>query len=121
MNFIEGTLSTAGGAPVVVSSEGGLKLPLAKATSGKEGQAVIYGIRPEHLDLTDSGRGLSAEVVVVEPTGAEILVFARMAGQEVSVVFKERHQFHPGDKINLTPHTGTVHLFDKASGQRVDT
>ena len=79
---------------------------------------MVYGIRPEHLDLTDGG-GLPAEVVVVEPTGAEILVFTQLAGQEVAVVFKERHKFRPGDKISLAPHPGTIHLFDKQTGQRV--
>jgi multiple sugar transport system ATP-binding protein len=81
---------------------------------------VVYGVRPEHLELTDS-TGLSAEVGVVEPTGAEILVFAHLAGQEVAVVFRERHQFKPGDKISLKPTTGTAHLFDKATGQRIGT
>jgi multiple sugar transport system ATP-binding protein len=38
----------------------------------------------------------------------------------VAVVFKERHKFRPGDKINLTPHPGTIHLFDKETGHRVD-
>ena len=71
--------------------------------AARTGQQVIYGVRPEHLDLSDSS-GLSAEVVVVEPTGAEILVFARLAAQEIAVVFKERHRFQPGDKIDLTPH-----------------
>jgi multiple sugar transport system ATP-binding protein len=95
-------------------------LPLPGNAGGQDGQKVVYGIRPEHLDLTDSASGLSAEVVVVEPTGAEVLVFARLAGQEVAVVFKERHRFSPGDRISLTPHTGTVHLFDKGSGERVE-
>ena len=81
----------------------------------------MYGIRPEHLDLTDGVGGLPAEVVVVEPTGAEILVFTHLAGQEVAVVFKERHQFSPGDKINLMPHAGTIHLFDKETGDRIAT
>jgi multiple sugar transport system ATP-binding protein len=36
------------------------------------------------------------------------------------VVFKERHRFQPGDKISLAPHAGTIHLFDKGSGQRID-
>jgi multiple sugar transport system ATP-binding protein len=80
----------------------------------------VYGIRPEHLDLTDGG-GLPAEVVVVEPTGADILVFTHLAGQEVAVVFKERHLFSPGDKINLTPHPGTIHVFDKETGERIST
>jgi multiple sugar transport system ATP-binding protein len=120
MNFLDASIKRNGGVPTAVT-EDGTALPLPDRAAGRDGQKVVYGIRPEHLDLTDTGSGLSAEVVVVEPTGAEILVFARMAGQEVAVVFKERHQFRPGDRISLTPHTGTVHLFDRDSGQRVDT
>jgi multiple sugar transport system ATP-binding protein len=118
MNFIDASLKRNGGAPSAVTDDGTV-LPVPANVGGKDGQKVVYGIRPEHLDLTETG-GLSAEVSVVEPTGAEILVFAHLAGQEIAVVFRERHQFRPGDKIGLTPHTGTVHLFDKASGERLD-
>jgi multiple sugar transport system ATP-binding protein len=38
----------------------------------------------------------------------------------VAVVFKERHKFRPGDKLNLMPHAGTIHLFDKETGDRID-
>jgi multiple sugar transport system ATP-binding protein len=118
MNFIDASLKRNGGAPSAVTDDGTV-LPVPANVGGKDGQKVVYGIRPEHLDLTETG-GLSAEVSVVEPTGAEILVLAHLAGQEIAVVFRERHQFRPGDKIGLTPHTGTVHLFDKASGERLD-
>jgi multiple sugar transport system ATP-binding protein len=118
MNFIDATIKRNGGVPSAVSGDG-TPLPLPPNAGGRDGQQIIYGIRPEHLDLTDTGSGLPAEVVVVEPTGAEILVFAHLAGEEIAVVFKERHQFRPGDKIALTPHTGTVHLFDKQSGERL--
>ncbi len=119
MNFVEATIKRNGGAPAAVTPDGS-RLPLSSHAGGRDGQQVVYGIRPEHLDLIDSGvPGLSAEVVVVEPTGAEILVFTQLAGQEVAVVFKERHKFRPGDKINLTPHAGTIHLFDKQTGQRI--
>jgi multiple sugar transport system ATP-binding protein len=94
---------------------------LPPTADGRDGQSVVYGIRPEHLDLTNGAGGLPAEVVVVEPTGAEILVFTHLAGQEVAVVFKERHLFNPGDKIGLTPHAGTIHLFDKETGERIAT
>ncbi len=120
MNFLDASIKRNGGAPSAVTADGTM-LPLPANAGGQDGQAVVYGIRPEHLDLTDAGGALAAEVGVVEPTGAEILVFARLAGQEIAVVFKERHRFQPGDKINLTPHTGTVHLFDKGSGQRIET
>jgi multiple sugar transport system ATP-binding protein len=119
MNFVEATIKRNGGPATAVTPDG-TRLPLSAQAGGRDGQQVVYGIRPEHLDLIDSGvNGLGAEVVVVEPTGAEILVFTQLAGQEVAVVFKERHKFRPGDKINLTPHPGTIHLFDKETGQRV--
>ena len=96
MNFINATIKRNGGAPSAIAPDGTM-LPLPAQAGGRDGQKVVYGIRPEHLDLVD-GTGLPSEVVVVEPTGAEILVFTHMAGQEVAVVFKERHKFRPGDK-----------------------
>jgi multiple sugar transport system ATP-binding protein len=120
MNFINATIKRNGGAPSAVAPDGTV-LPLPTQAGGREGQKVVYGIRPEHLDLTQEVNGLPSEVVVVEPTGAEILVFTHLAGQEVAVVFKERHKFRPGDKIHLTPHPGTVHVFDQESGHRIET
>lgn len=76
-------------------------------------------MRPEHLQLQPSGSALGAEVVVVEPTGAETLVVSRLGGGEVQAVFRERHKLTPGDKIGLAPDLNHVHLFDKASGQRL--
>jgi multiple sugar transport system ATP-binding protein len=117
MNFIDATIKRNGSVSAVAPD--GSELPLSPSVGGHDGQKVVYGIRPEHLDLTDGANGLPAEVVVVEPTGAEILVFTHLAGQEVAVVFKERHKFRPGDKLSLTPHAGTIHLFDKETGARI--
>ncbi len=118
MNFLDATVARNGGPPAAVTSDG-TKLPMPNQAGGRDGQQIVYGIRPEHLDLADPSVGLPSEVVVVEPTGAEILVFTQLAGQEIAVVFKERHKFRPGDKIGLTPHPGTVHVFDKQTGQRI--
>jgi multiple sugar transport system ATP-binding protein len=38
----------------------------------------------------------------------------------VIAVFRERHQFKPGDKIRLKPDPRLVHLFDAESGKRLD-
>jgi multiple sugar transport system ATP-binding protein len=35
-------------------------------------------------------------------------------------VFRERHQFNPGDKIRLKPDPGLVHLFDETTGKRLN-
>ncbi|MGI9435036.1 MAG: ABC transporter ATP-binding protein [Geminicoccaceae bacterium] len=118
MNFLDATIKRNGGAPSAVT-EDGTPLPLPAEAGGTDGQKVVYGIRPEHLTLAGEGSGTPAEVGVVEPTGAETLVFCKIAGKEIATVFRERHQFTPGDHIHLTPDLGAVHLFDKQSGQRV--
>ncbi len=118
MNFIDATIKRNGGAPSAVT-EDGTALPLAPDVSGQDGQKIVYGVRPEHLTMASESSGAPAEVVVVEPTGAETLVFSRIAGKDVTAVFRERHQFTPGQQIHLAPDLSTVHLFDKASGQRI--
>jgi multiple sugar transport system ATP-binding protein len=42
-----------------------------------------------------------------------------MGGQEVLAVFRERHQFRPGDRLRLKPDVSLVHLFDHTSGNRL--
>ena len=59
------------------------------------GQPVTLGIRPEHFTLADGG--LPAKVRVVEPTGSEIHVILEFEGQEITAVFRDRHEFRPGD------------------------
>jgi multiple sugar transport system ATP-binding protein len=112
MNFIEGTQKD--GALIAAN---GARLPLSGASAANDGRAMTYGIRPEHLDLADDG--FEAEVVVIEPTGSETQLFARLGEQEIVAVFRERHAFAPGQKIRLKPRAPVAHLFDASSGQRI--
>ena len=57
---------------------------------------------------------------VVEPTGSETQVFAKLGGEQVIAVFRERHQFNPGDKVRLKPDPALVHLFDETTGKRLN-
>jgi multiple sugar transport system ATP-binding protein len=114
MNFLKGQVAL--GAPASVRTPNGVELPLGE-TAASDGQAVVYGIRPEHLSI--AADGLPAEVAVVEPTGSETQVVARLGGQEVIVLLRERIAVQPGESIRLKPDTRFVHLFDAATGQRV--
>ena len=96
----------------------GVKLPLKGAPANSDGRPAIYGVRPEHFTIADDGA--EAEIIVVEPTGSETQVFANLGGEQVVAVFRERHQFNPGDKIRLKPDPALVHLFDEASGKRMN-
>ena len=58
-----------------------------------------------------------AKVIVVEPTGAEIHIYADLAGEEVCAVTQDRLQLDPGDEVRLMPMLDRVHLFDQATGK----
>lgn len=116
MNFINGRIANDG-RPSFVGADG-WRLPLELAEPVRDGTSVTLGIRPEHLMLGEGG--MTAEVVVVEPTGPEVQVNARLAGgEEIVAMFRERHLFKPGEKIGLKPQPGLVHLFDGESGKRL--
>jgi multiple sugar transport system ATP-binding protein len=116
MNFLPGILRRSGGA-ATVELEGGVSLPAPLHASGSDGQRVVYGTRPEHIVLADDG--VATDVVVVEPTGADTQIFTKIAGIEVTSVFRERHDFKPGETIRLRPDPARAHLFDAASGMRL--
>jgi multiple sugar transport system ATP-binding protein len=112
MNFIDGRQQDG-----ALVAGNGARLPIAGATAANDGRTMVYGIRPEHLDLADDG--FEAEVVVIEPTGSETQLFARLGEQEIVAIFRERHEFAPGQKIRLKPRAPVAHLFDASSGQRI--
>jgi multiple sugar transport system ATP-binding protein len=115
MNFLDGKLQANGSAYVETAS--GHKLPLKSMPAGESGRDIVYGIRPEHFEMGEGG--LPAEVVVVEPTGSETQIVARIGNQEVIAVFRERQSVKPGDKISLRPRADAAHLFAKDTGKRI--
>jgi multiple sugar transport system ATP-binding protein len=116
MNFLPGRFHLNASGPHV-HVEGGVSLPVPLGTSAVEGQNVILGARPEHLALGTGALGFGASVVVVEPTGADTQVFAKVGATEVAAVFRERHDFRPGETIRLVPDQERTHLFDAESGK----
>jgi len=117
MNFLPGRLHRdASGARVELAD--GTRLEAPAHAGGVDGQAVVYGTRPEHLMLSDSG-GIPSRVVVMEPTGMDTFVACRHEGEEISAVFRERYDFAPGSTIHLRPDLQRAHLFDAESGRRL--
>jgi multiple sugar transport system ATP-binding protein len=115
MNLIKGRVS-AGARPSFVTHDG-IALPLNKAPQSADGQDAVYGIRPEHLAI--GGNGAKSEVTVVEPLGSETQLFAKLGQQRIVGLFRERLGARPGQEIVLMPDPNLVHLFDGATGQRL--
>ena len=115
MNVVHGTLRRdAGGAWVEAD---GVRWPLAGSAPGRDGQAVAYGIRPGDLGVGAAGaQTVPAEVIVVEPTGAETELLVRAGQAQVVIVLHGRTAARPGETIALSVDTSAVHLFDPTTG-----
>ena len=119
MNMLEGRVSRDGGVFVDV---GPVRLPVPDHAALIDGRAVVFGVRPEHLELSDDG--LPVTVSVVEPTGSETHVVSRMGGDgpiaaEVTAVFRDRHSFASADAIHLRPMPDHAYVFDANTGTRL--
>ncbi len=82
-----------------------------------EGTAVHYGIRPSDLSLASSG--IAAQVVVIEPTGAETELLVQIADQQLVMVIHGRTNVQPGDTVYLQFDAAKAHLFDGHTEQRL--
>ena len=110
-----------------VSRDGGVfvdvgptRLPVGEHADLTDGRKVVFGVRPEHLELSDGG--LPVTISVVEPTGSETHVVTRMgnsAATEVTAVFRDRQLFASKDAIHLQPKADHAYIFDATDGKRL--
>ncbi len=117
MNVVNGTVRRANGA-ASVEADGGVRWPL-HGRPGAEGQAVAYGVRPEHLTLASDGNGVPGEIIVVEPTGAETELLIQVGAAQVTLRTHGRPAVTHDQKVGLVVDPANVHVFDQATGQRL--
>lgn len=106
---------------VLYAAHGDIRLSLPMNANVTAGQSIYYGVRPEHLmptklaestssDASDSS--VSGVVRIVEPTGPEIHIYAKLAGQDICAISRERMTWEPNEKLFFKPDLEHVHLFD---------
>ena len=117
INFLDGTIDRGGDRPVV--RIGDQALPLATEVGVADGHEVTLGIRPLDMDL-DPDSTLSGTLDVVENTGADRHVHLGFAGGHVRLVTQERLDVARGTTLGLRIPPDSMHLFDRASGQRLN-
>jgi multiple sugar transport system ATP-binding protein len=116
MNFFDAELRTEARASALVLA-GGLNLPLPRTvTPGPSGARVTFGIRPEHIAASASGRGtpfkVPSTIELVEPLGHDVIVTARCGAG----VFQFCAEIHEGlnrlDQLDLHFDMSRAYLFD---------
>ncbi len=113
INLIAGTVGRDG---MGVETSDGVSLPLRPQARVTPGEAILYGIRPEHLSLGPGG--FAGRIELIEPTRAETFVFTRIGGTGICARSMERQTIPPGDEAGFVPDLTQVLLFDTGTGVR---
>lgn len=124
MNFLNGELSGAK-ANVFETSDKKIKLS-GYEFSGEErtnGQQAILGVRPEQVAVADQATAMpvteTVEVELVEPMGADTLVWSTYASQPFRFRMEGTANVSPGDKIKIGFDPAKASLFDTNSELRL--
>jgi multiple sugar transport system ATP-binding protein len=122
MNFLPGTVATGSGGPRFIL--GDISMELSRygfATTPTVGGA-IFGIRPEHIALGKAGagcHGASGLVDIVEPMGAETIVWTSLAGHPLTLRVDGDEAVRAGETVPFHFDVSRASLFDAASGNRL--
>ncbi len=117
INLIQGTIESGADGAYLKAEHSDISWPLPPGAKTLSGETVQLGVRPEHIRLDPNG--LHAEVVFVEPTGADTHVNLRVGGKTMTAVFRERVDVKPGEVIRIAADVELMHLFESESGKRV--
>ena len=99
-----------------------LKINSAVLSKTKE-KSITVGLRPEDLVISKKD-GIQVEIDVIEELGADAFLYgsAVIEGKKTDVIARigSISSLRSGDKVYLKPQGGITHLFDVASGERLN-
>ena len=119
MNFINGKVSSNG------LTIGDATLPVkgyntqGKLLNGK----VIVGVRPEHVatgnDVADAAYRTKVRADLLEPMGADTLVWTKFAGHELRFRMDGQVRLSEGQDVEIGLSAESLHLFDSTTEDRL--
>jgi len=129
MNFFEVALMRTGDNTVVTFKNGDSITVPYEAVSKIDnsylnaGKSVIFGIRPEHIELSRDGFGLKFVITNIEHLGNETIIYGKLGdqlgeftmkdeGDGIIVKLVDNDEFKVGDVVNAMPKLNKLHFFD---------
>ncbi|SFU18279.1 ABC transporter ATP-binding protein [Sedimentitalea nanhaiensis] len=123
MNLLNATIK---GDQVVFSDGTALPVPTRLADLVRDGQEVVFGLRPD--DLTPVGHGiaesgknakLTLKIALSELLGTETILYTSISGQEAQGKMFGPRNVEPGEVLEFEVAIEKVHLFDAVTGKSV--
>lgn len=123
MNLLNATIK---GDQVVFSDGTALPVPTRLADLVRDGQEVVFGLRPD--DLTPVGHGiaesgknakLTLKIALSELLGTETILYTSISGQEAQGKMFGPRNVEPGEVLEFEVALEKVHLFDAVTGKSV--
>jgi ABC-type sugar transport system ATPase subunit len=126
MNLWPSVCQRRGSAVRMTSAVGPMELELCAPDLPDigDGADLLLGVRPHDIDLTTAADAdATGSVEVVEPLGSVVLVHLRVGGRPdgfVRVVVPSDDPPAPGDQVRFRLRRDRLHLFDRATGRRLN-
>jgi len=119
MNLIDGQMDGEGQS---LTLPDGSIIKLASARTSLAGKPVVLGIRPEHFGMGEGENAVPLHVGVVEQLGADTLVHGQLGETKNQIVLRLEgvQTLTSGGIVQLHIPQDALHVFDKATGKRVD-
>jgi multiple sugar transport system ATP-binding protein len=117
INTIDTVIENEGGTHVVL---GGTHVPLAGGYHGFAGREVIFGVRPEAVEIGSTG--VEAEVIAVTPLNERtVLLLQNPNGWEflASLPSSATNIPEAGAKVRASFAAVGTHIFDRQTGERL--
>jgi sn-glycerol 3-phosphate transport system ATP-binding protein len=113
MNLLRGQVDAGGGSFSIDQA----KVTLPRAVPSLPGRELLFGVRPENLQL--DGNAFEMEVEMVESLGADHLIHGRLGQQ--SLILRAGPDANPalGSRVRVGFDADAMHWFDASTGARV--
>jgi multiple sugar transport system ATP-binding protein len=119
MNILPATLAVEGTRAVARLEDGEVAVALDESAAQSAGLSVALGVRPESIRLAVPGEpfAISAKVELVELTGPEKIVLARLGRQGITARLDPNSRVTSGEIRQFVLDPAAVRLFDPATGK----
>ena len=120
MNQLTGKVVSEKGKKYFQAKDNSLFL-MPEKSNISEGQEIVFGFRPEHVDIKTSASedAIKLKVKVDQPTGSQSLVFANVGDEEICLDVPKSHLLKPGIEFKMSPRLEHIHIFNKETGKRI--